>query len=681
MKTSIAAFIVLLAVPGAVEPRSITETDLHHFVWIADARISPDGSRIVFVRVTANAKGDNYDTALWLVSTTGGEPRRLTAGPRDLAPRWAPDGRQIAFIRSQQIALLSMDGGEARQITSLAAGAGPPEWSRNGKTLVFTSDERPEDSQKKNDDSVYKSDVRVIRDAEYRSNGAGYIDPQHPSHLWTVAVADSTTVEAPKPRQITSGEFSEDDPIFSADGSTIYFVSDRVREPYYLPADRDLYAIPASGGSMTRVASIDGAIGSLSLSPDGTRIAFVASANAKPVRSYDQPDLWVTAVSPGSTPKNLTTAYDFDIGGAITGDQRAPRGGQPRAPVWSADGQTLLVVAAEQGRGNVKRIDAATGRIESVTKGDQEIVSYTMAGSTLALLVSTATSIGDLFVADSANGTLKRVTDINHALFSEIAITAPEEFWYTSFDGRKIQGWIQKPPDFDRSKKYPMIFEIHGGPHSGYGFTFTHEFQWMAAKGYVVVYTNPRGSTSYGQDFGNIIQFRYPGDDYKDLMAGVDEVLKRGDIDAARLGVTGGSGGGLLTNWVITQTDRFKAAVSQRSIADWTGWWYTADFTLFQPEWFPGAPWEHVENFVQRSPITYIRNVTTPLMLIEGEADMRTPPANGGEVMFRALKYLKKETVMVRFPDETHELSRSGKPWHRVERLQHIVGWFDKHLK
>lgn len=203
----------------------------------------------------------------------------------------------------------------------------------------------------------------------------------------------------------------------------------------------------------------------------------------------------------------------------------------------------------------------------------------------------------------------------------------------------------------------------------------------MAAKGYVVLYPNPRGSSTFGQEFGNIIQYRYPGDDYKDLMAGVDELIRRGHVDPDRLGVTGGSGGGLLTNWVITQTNRFAAAVSQRSIADWAGFWYTADFTLFTPTWFRGAPWDDPADFAARSPITHVRKVATPLMLIEGEIDYRTPPADGGEQMFRALKYLRKPTVMVQFPGETHDLSRSGKPWHRVERLQHILNWFDKYLK
>jgi dipeptidyl aminopeptidase/acylaminoacyl peptidase len=277
-------------------------------------------------------------------------------------------------------------------------------------------------------------------------------------------------------------------------------------------------------------------------------------------------------------------------------------------------------------------------------------------------------------------GQPKQLTHLNDELFSKLNLTEPEEIWYTSFDGKKIHAWIQKPPGFNAHKKYPLILNIHGGPHAAYGFIFDHEFQWMAAKGYVVLYPNPRGSTSYGQDFGNIIQYHYPGDDYKDLLAGVDEVIKRGYIDEKKLGVTGGSGGGLLTNWTITQTTRFAAAVSQRDIANWADFWYVADFTLFQETWFKKPPFEDPEDYRLRSPITYINNVKTPLMLILGEADYRTPPGAGGEEMFRALKYRRVPTVMVRFPNESHELSRSGQPWHRIERLQHIVGWFDKWL-
>jgi dipeptidyl aminopeptidase/acylaminoacyl peptidase len=432
------------------------------------------------------------------------------------------------------------------------------------------------------------------------------------------------------------------------------------------------------------VASIDGPISEFTLSADGRRVAFQGvPGGGDSVRSYDQPELYVAEVAGGATPRLLTGGYDADVGGGLTGDQRAPRGSLPAAPLWSRDGRSLVIRTADHGRANLHRVDLASSRLDALTTGDQEVVGYTATadGARLALVVSTPTEIGDVFVLDAAAGsTPRRLTRFNEALFSELQLGTPEEIVHPSFDGKTIQGWILKPPGFDPAKRYPLILNIHGGPHAAYGATFDHEFQWMAARGYVVLYPNPRGSTSYGQEFGNVIQHHYPGDDARDLLAGVDVLVKRGIADESRLGVTGGSGGGVLTNWLITQTSRFKAAVSQRSIADWAGFWYTADFTLFRPSWFKAPPWEDPADYAARSPITFVKNITTPLMLIEGEADLRTPPSDGGEQLFRALKYLRRPVVMVRFPDESHELSRSGKPWHRVERLRHIVGWFDKYL-
>jgi dipeptidyl aminopeptidase/acylaminoacyl peptidase len=492
--------------------------------------------------------------------------------------------------------------------------------------------------------------------------------------------------ELATPRQITSGEFSENNFDWSPDGSRIFFVSNRVKESYYFPNDTDLYSVPATGGEPARVVSIDGTIGAYAFSPDGKRIAFVGTLHGNPVRSYNQSDLWVADLpsvsGAASTPRNLTASYDFDIDGGLSGDQRAPRGGMPSPPVWTRDGRSILITVGEHGDANLKRVDANSGAVAAVTRGNHHVMGYTAAANaqTLALVLSSQTVLGDIHTLDAATGAMTQITALNDELFRGLRMSEPEEIWYESFDGRKIQGWILKPADFDASRKYPMILQIHGGPHSAYGNTFTHEFQWMAAKGYVVLFTNPRGSSNYGQDFGNIIQFKYPGDDYKDLMAGVDALVKRGYVDESRMGVTGGSGGGLLTNWVVTQTNRFKAAVSQRDISDWTNFWYTADFWLFNPTWFRAAPFEDPQDFAQRSPITHVKNITTPLMFILGDEDWRTPPSAGGEQLFRALKYLKRETVMVRFPDENHELSRSGKPWHRIERLQHIVGWMDKWL-
>ena len=585
-----------------------------------------------------------------------------------------------------QLAILSLSGGEARIITDLPKGASSPVWSPDGKQIAFLSDTTAEDIQKaqrkknalaKPSDSEHESDVHVITRAVYRSNDEGYLDPKHHSHIWTIQVP-SNSDESPKPVQLTSGNYDEHDVIWAPDGSRIYFLSRHVDEPYYDLPSSEIYSVAASGGTPEKLATIPMGIRGLALSPDGRKLAFHASVT-EPVRSYSEPDLWIMDVAPNAKPRNLTADYDFDMGSSVFGDNAAPRGGRGRLLYWSADGRWLFDIVEKRGRTPIVRVDAQTGAVTELSKGDQAVLDFSVSpdASKTVALVSTPTMIGDLFTV-AQDGTQNRITDFNQKLWSQLNLTEPEEIDYTSFDGKRIQGWIQKPPDFDPQKKYPLILNIHGGPHAAYGWVFDHEFQWMAAKGYVVLYINPRGSTSYGQEFGNIIQYHYPGDDYRDLMIGVDEMLKRGYIDPKKLGVTGGSGGGVLTDWTITHTDRFAAAVSQRDISNWASWWYTADFTLFQPNWFKAPPFEDPEDYRERSAITFVKNIHTPVLFVLGESDYRTPQDSGGEQLFRALKYLKRPAAMVVFPHETHELSRSGEPWHRVERLDYIVAWFDK---
>jgi len=698
----------------AADKRAITEKDIFQFNWIGDPQISPDGNSVAFVKVSVNDKKDGYDTSVWSVSIRGDEPpRRLSDGKHDSFPRWSPDGKWLVFVRApeagspagpsarppaSQLYMLPMSGGESWKFTDLPRGAGGPAWSPDGKSIAFASNASPEDlaKQKKKDqkgkaeamaddrtdsaDGEHESDVRVITRSVYRMNGGGYIDFKHPQHIWVVA-APRSSEETVTPRQLTSGKYQEENILWSKDSSTIYYTTNHSDDPSYERPHADVYSVALAGGEPQKVLAIDMAPREISLSPDGKRLAFCASVN-EPVQSYTQPDLWVVDLAADAKPRNLTADYDYDVCSGVGGDQGTPRAGGGDQVVWTADGRGLIAVTAREGKANLAQFDAASGKVTEITRGNFAVEHFRASsdGSKFVALISTPTNIGDLFVLDRA-GSPKQITHINNKLFSQLNLTEPEEIWYTSFDGKKIQAWIQKPPDFDPAKKYPLILDIHGGPHTAYGYVFDHEFQWMAAKGYVVLYPNPRGSTSYGQQFGNIIQYHYPGDDFKDLMLGVDEVLKRGYIDSKKLGVTGGSGGGLLTNWVIGHTDRFAAAVAQRDIANWADWWYSADFTLYQASWFKAPPFRDPKDYEQRSPITYIENVKTPLMLILGEADFRTPPGAGGEEMFRALKFLKRPVIMVRFPGESHELSRSGQPWHRVERLEHIVGWFDKYLQ
>ena len=684
-----------LAQPAAAPKRLIAETDVTKFVWSADPQISPDGQRVAFVRVDANEKKDDYETSIWIVSSDGKTPpRAFTLGPRDSAPRFSPDGSLLAFVRvaeregkrqPPQLYLMSLSsGGEPRAITDLPKGASAALFSPDGKTIVFASTTTDDDLKAAKNppkDAAKESDVKVITRAVYRANGAGYDDPTRKAQLYALTLSDRSSTE---PRRLTSDPFGAAAPLFSKDGATLFYRSLHVKEPYYETSRSQIWSVSAAGGDSKSVLDFDGNIGDFDFSPDGARLAFGGAKNEKPVRSHDQSDLFVAEMSGGvaGVPANLTAGYDYEVGGGVGGDQAPPRGGSAGGITWTADSSAILVRVGEQGRANLKRVDSRTGAVTPVTKGDQDVMQYSASGDakTLVALISNTVVLGDLNAVDAATGQTTKLTSFNDDLFAGLDLTPAEDVWYTSFDGRKIHTLVQKPPHFDASRRYPLILNIHGGPHAAYGHTFDHEMQWMAAKGYVVLYPNPRGSTTYGQDFANIIQHNYPGDDAKDLLVGVDEMVKRGWADPARLAVTGGSGGGVLTNWIVTHDQRFKAAASQRSISDWAGFWYTADFVLFQPTWFKAAPWQDPKDFAARSAITFVGNVKTPLMLIEGEDDLRTPPPDGGEQMFRALKYMKVDTVMVRFPGESHELSRSGKPSHRIERLRHIVGWFDKYL-
>lgn len=721
MKTrvSVAVVIALLCsilVDAQQTKRSITEKDIFDFVWVANPQVSPDGSRVAFTRVTVDEKRTGYETSIWTVATSGGAvPVRMTNGKRDGQPRWSPDGKRIALVRGgekdesgkpkpPQIAILSLAGGEAWIITDLPKGAAGPVWSPDGKRIAFLSTTTQEDIEKaqhkkgetkpegKSDaikntavakqaepESEHESDVHIISRAIYRSNEEGYLDPKRHEHLWVLDVP-TTSDEFTKPVQLTRGNFDEGEIQWTQDGSRIYFLTTRIDEPYYERPTTDIFSIASSGGVPAKLTTVAMDLGDFVLSPDGKRGAFHGSVT-QPVRSYSQPDLWILDLSVNAQPRNLTADYDYDVGDSVFGDNAPPRGGNGRTLHWSPDGTVLYDTVAKQGRTPIIRVDAKSGAVTEITHGDQAVLDFSVTpdAQTIVALISTPVMIGDLFML-SADGTQNRITDFNQRLWSQLNLTSPDEINYKSFDGKNIQGWIQKPPDFDPNKKYPMILNIHGGPHAAYGWVFDHEFQWMAAKGYVVLYINPRGSTSYGQDFGNIIQYHYPGDDYRDLMIGVDELLKRGYVDEKKLGVTGGSGGGVLTNWTVTHTNRFAAAVSQRDISNWASWWYTADFTLFQPTWFKAPPFEDPQDYTNRSAITYVKNIHTPILFVLGEADYRTPQDSGGEQLFRALKYLRRPTAMVIFPRETHELSRSGEPWHRVERLEHIVAWFDKWL-
>src|SRR5438874_3323271 len=402
--------ITIFVSPVFAQKRNITEKDLFNFVWIADPQVAPDGSRVAFVRVTVNAKKDGYDTAIWTVTTAGGESRQMTAGPRDSTPRWSPDGQYLCFVRAPekdgrveppQLFMLSMQGGEAFQFTSLPRGAGGPQWSPDGKMISFGNGATAEEIAKQKEtlpvpppasaaqpgaspaatpvasprpSPERESDVRVITRAVYRSNDSGYLDFKHPGHIWVVT-APRTGDEKVTPKQLTSGRYSEGNVTWAKDSSRIYFVSDHRDEPYYELGQTDIYSIPVTGGQPAKLTSIDMGTGAFSVSPNGKQVAFYASTN-KPVQSYTEPDLWVMDLAPGAQPRNLTANFDFDLGSGVGGDNTAPRGGGGFPPVWSADGKSIVARVGKEGKAMLGSFNVATAKETGITSTDEAIVSF-----------------------------------------------------------------------------------------------------------------------------------------------------------------------------------------------------------------------------------------------------------------------------------------------------------------
>ena len=676
--------------------RLLTPEDVYAITLADDPRIAPDGSRVAFVKAEIDRESYEYRRSIWITPAEGGEARRFTAGPNDSDPRWSPDGKALAFVRAPagevkpeseeerdrgkgrpQIWTLPADGGEARQLTFRRHGASNPIWSPDGAAILFTAATGTPDDEESVDAALHGKRIPRVRSIErmwYRTDGRGF-NYDLRTHLFTIPAAGG------EPEQLTDGDWDDGQPAWSPDGTRIVFVSDRTDERWRWTAGQ-VWIKDLASGEATRITDEDLGAGSPTWSPDGAWLAFLGAPRRD---SGGHTDLYVTPVNPEEGPARLLT-QDFVPTAAATciDDQRAGHGPLPLA--WSADGRDIYFLASMRGTVHVYAAQPEGELLpRRVTDGDLHIYDFSLdeARRTLALAISDAVTPGDVYtapVSGNSEGELRRLTNLNEKLLAEVELATPEEFTYRATDGWELQGWILRPTRAPASENVPAVLEIHGGPAAMYGYSFFMEFQLLAARGYAVVYVNPRGSTGYGRVFSSAVAEDWGGKDYSDVMAGLEAALAKGGIDADRLGVAGGSYGGYMTNWVVGHTDRFKAAVTMRSLANWASFFGISDIgPRFTVDQVGATPWENLGLLMEHSPITYAANIHTPLLILHSDNDLRCPIGEG-EQMYAALKYLDRTVKLMRFEGQSHDLSRNGHPRSRVLRLRAIADWFDHYI-
>ena len=669
----------------APKSRSITAEDLYRFQQITDCQISPDGRHIGFCVQRVDKKTEKKYSNLWIVPTDRGRARQFTYGDQeDNKPKWSPDGSEIAFIsnrgdeKQSQIYIVRFQGGEARPLTNLKGEFEGVEWSPNGKQLVCQFRKKDEESiEREKDEQKKKLGVvsRHIRRCFYKLDGSGYL-PRERWHIWTI---DARTG---KGKQLTDGDvYDEWDPQWSPDGKQIVFCSNHSDDPDLDPDVIDLFVIPTEGGDIHKIDTPLGPKGSPAFSPNGRWLAYFGREGRG--QRWKNTGLWIVPVDARRPARNLTEKFDFNVSSWTINDLPGSLSMMP--PTWSKDGSRIYFQVAHHGDTVLKSVapDGDERSLQTVI-GEKGVVgsfSFDKEQSKLGYFHANMTDIGQVWGQELATARSHKLTRVNENLFRARDLGEIEEVWFKGAAGNDLQGWILKPPCFDRFRKYPSILEIHGGPRVQYGNFFMHEFYYLAAHGYVVYFCNPRGGQGYGEAHSKAIWNNWGTADYDDLMAWVDLIQQRPYIDPDRMGVTGGSYGGYMTNWIIGHTDRFKAAVTQRSVSNLISMYGSSDFNwAFQMEFGDEPPWENLENYWRQSPMKYIGNVKTPTLVIHSEKDLRCA-IEQDEQIFVALKKLGVDTEMVSFPDEPHGLSREGRTDRRIERLKHILRWFDRYLK
>ncbi|HVO32232.1 MAG TPA: S9 family peptidase [bacterium] len=641
----------------------MTADDYMSFEFLGDPRLSPDGAMVAFVVTTIDQKQNRRRSEIWTVPADGShEPMPLTTAPQSSnAPRWSPDGRSIAFLSGRpmpgdaadqtprtQVWMLSLAGGEARRVTNLLNGVSSFSWSPDGTRLVCVGRSGPSDTGKS------PSDVRHYTHANYKFNDTGWFDDKR-THLWVVDVRSGAAT------QITSGDdWNDSDPQWSPEGTKIAFVSDRTGKAFDEGRNTDVWVIDAAGGPLTRISDHAGPDNQPRWSPDGKTIAFVAALEGKA-----HPKIWVAPATGGASHQ---VADGLDL--------------IPTQLRWAEAGRALYFETGVRGAAHLYRVDVATRRVAPITSGDRTVhlVDVNDRTGRLAYAVNDPTHMDDLYVADLKGQNEKQLTHLNAALWKQLQLVPVEHVAFKGADDWDVDGFLMKPVGWQPGRKYPMVLTIHGGPAGQLGFDWYHEFQVYAAHGWAVFFTNPRGSTGYGEKFERGIELNWGGKDYVDIMNGVDAVLARNPwIDKDRLGVTGGSYGGFMTNWIVGHTARFKAAVTLRSISNFISDDGTRDGQYGHADDFHGDIFDNFDAYWNASPLKYVKNVKTPTLVLHSDMDFRVP-IEQGEQWFRALRHFGVPSEIVFFPRENHNLTRTGEPKHLVESMKWQIYWFEKYL-
>ena len=674
--TFAAFFVILSFYPAASSAqdasRKLTVMDEFQLQLPTDPQIFPDGKKIVYVRRFADPMTDRRYSNLWIINSDGTDHRPLTTGNRnDASPRWSPDGGRIAYLSDsdgkQQLYIRWMDSGQTARITNLDQSPDAINWSPDGKMLSFSSlvlgkgphladlPTPPASAKWADPPAAYN---RLV----YRFNGVGYLKPGFMQVF--VISADGGA-----PRQVTNGNFPNGGNEFgparaswTPDGKFLLVSANRHPESDHEYFDTEVYEFNVSDGSLRALTNRKGPDNSPVVSPNGKWIAYTGFDDR--YQGHQATKLYVMNRD-GTGSHSISDKLDRDI----------------QSPEWAPDSSGVYFQYNDQGDtklgfltldGTLKKMNDHIASGTSAYGGG----SFSVSRSGLIAFTYGRTDVpGDIAINNS--GAVKVLTSLNQELLDQKKPGRVEELSYqSSKDKRKIQGWVVLPPDFDPSKKYPLILEIHGGPFGDYGDRFDFEKQVWASMGYVVLYTNPRGSTSYGEEFANLIHHAYPGDDFDDLNSGVDAAIAKGYIDTNNLFVTGGSGGGVLTCWTIEHTDRFRAAAPLYPVINWYSFALTSDIPFIAKYWFPGNPWDNTAEYMQRSLTNLVAKVKTPSLVMTGEADYRTPISEA-EQFYEALKLLNVEAVLVRVPEEPHGISR--RPSHHIAKMLYVAGWFDQH--